>query len=261
MATGQPNEGGLVAQRDVGLIPEGPMSIARPGTALKSLRKRNHWTLADVAKRTGIPPSTLSRIENDQISPTYDMLLRLGQGLSIDLSQLLSEAPSEVSSEQPGRRSVNRSVDGDIVPMSNHTLRYLSTDLLNKQMTPILCEYQARSLEEFGPLMRHEGEEFLYILEGELELHTECYAPLVLKAGESVYFDSRMGHGYVARGTGVCRALSMCTVVQHPASEQRARSKTKSLEAPPSDSAAVRHPAEMGRRRATAAKRNVRRTA
>ena len=112
------------------------MSTARPGTALKSLRKRNQWTLADVAKRTGIPPSTLSRIENDQISPTYDMLLRLGQGLSIDLSQLLSEAPAEVSSEQPGRRSVNRSADGDTVPMSNHTLRYLSTDLLNKQMTP-----------------------------------------------------------------------------------------------------------------------------
>jgi transcriptional regulator with XRE-family HTH domain len=62
------------------------MSTARPGTALKNLRKRNRWTLADIAKRTGIPPSTLSRIENDQISPTYDMLLRLGQGLSIDLS-------------------------------------------------------------------------------------------------------------------------------------------------------------------------------
>ena len=200
------------------------MSTARPGTALKSLRKRNRWTLADVAKRTGIPPSTLSRIENDQISPTYDMLLRLGQGLSIDLSQLLSDAPAEVSSEQPGRRSVNRSADGDTVPMSNHTLRYLSTDLLNKQMTPILSEYRARSLEEFGPLMRHEGEEFLYVLEGELELHTECYSPLILKAGESIYFDSRMGHGYVARGTQTCRALSMCTVPQHPASEERVAS-------------------------------------
>lgn len=70
----------------MGLITKEHMSTARPGTALKNLRKRNRWTLADIAKRTGIPPSTLSRIENDQISPTYDMLLRLGQGLSIDLS-------------------------------------------------------------------------------------------------------------------------------------------------------------------------------
>ncbi len=237
------------------------MSTARPGKALKNLRKRNRWTLADVAKRTGIPPSTLSRIENDQISPTYDMLLRLGQGLSIDLSQLLSDAPPEVSSEQPGRRSVNRSADGDIVPMSNHTLRYLSTDLLNKQMTPILCEYEARSLQEFGPLMSHEGEEFLYVLEGELELHTECYAPLVLKAGESIYFDSRMGHGYVARGTQPCRALSMCTVPRHSQSDEQVRAKAKPVEATTSENTAARHPAEVGRRRTSAPKRKVRRTA
>src|ERR1700733_9020918 len=238
------------------------MSTARPGTALKSLRKRNKWTLADVAKRTGIPPSTLSRIENDQISPTYDMLLRLGQGLSIDLSQLLSDAPAEVSSDQPGRRSVNRIPDGETVPMSNHTLRYLSNDLLNKQMTPILCEYRARSLQEFGPLMRHDGEEFLFVLEGELELHTECYAPLALKAGESIYFDSRMGHGYVARGTETCRALSMCTVPGHPAIEARERppAKRPPLQGVSSEPVAVRHSADS-RRRGAPEKRKVRRSA
>jgi transcriptional regulator with XRE-family HTH domain len=224
------------------------MSSARPGTALRALRKRNHWTLADVAKRTGIPPSTLSRIENDQISPTYDLLLRLSKGLSIDLTQLLSAAPAAAeASDQPGRRSVNRADDGEKVPMSNHTLRYLSTDLLNKQMTPILSEYRARSLAEFGPLMRHEGEEFLYILEGELELHTECYAPLVLKARESVYFDSRMGHAYIARGSEPCRALSMCTVPQETAAEHAG---TK----PPVK-------AKARRTRATAVKRGVRRSA
>jgi transcriptional regulator with XRE-family HTH domain len=238
------------------------MSTARPGTALKNLRKRNRWTLADVAKRTGIPPSTLSRIENDQISPTYDMLLRLSRGLSIDLSQLLLDGPTATPvSEQPGRRSVNRRSDGDKVPMSNHTLRYLSTDLINKQMTPILCEYQARSLEEFGPLMRHEGEEFLFVLEGELELHTECYAPLVLQAGESIYFDSRMGHGYVARGTQPCRALSMCTVPQDPVSKDHVSVEAASAVRQPSEAVAARHPVEAARRRPSAPKRKVKRTA
>lgn len=241
------------------------MSSARPGTALRALRKRNQWTLADVARKTGIPPSTLSRIENDQISPTYDLLLRLSSGLSIDLSQLLSAAPadSEPASDQPGRRSVNRHGDGERVPMSSHTLRYLSTDLLNKQMTPILCEYRARSLAQFGPLMHHEGEEFLYVLEGELELHTDCYAPLVLKAGESVYFDSRMGHAYIARGTDPCRALSMCTVPrvvqggellpagETPAGQGDAGTVTEG----------ARRPVEAGRRRAAPARRRTRRSA
>jgi transcriptional regulator with XRE-family HTH domain len=189
------------------------MSTARPGTALRSLRKRNRWTLTDVSERTGIPSSTLSRIENDQMSPTYDLLLRLSKGLAIDLTQLLSMATSspDTGADQPGRRSVNRREEGETVQMTNHTLWYLSTDLLNKQVTPIRCEYRARSLAEFGPFMRHEGEEFLYVIDGELELHTDCYAPLVLKAGESVYFDSRMGHAYIARGEQPCHALSMCT--------------------------------------------------
>ena len=190
------------------------MSSGRPGVALRNLRKANHWTLAVVSKRTGIPASTLSRIENDQMSPTYDLLLRLSSGLSIDLSQLLAapEDGADSRSGQAGRRSINRSDEGDIVEMPSHRLRYLSTDLLNKQITPIVCEYRARTLEEFGQFMRHPGEEFLYVLEGELELHTETYAPLTLKPGESTYFASTMKHAYVARGEGVCRALSVCTV-------------------------------------------------
>ena len=137
------------------------MPSAKPGASLKHLRKINDWTLADVSKRTGIPPSTLSRIENDRVSPTYDLLARLSRGLSVDVAQLLSSVDAPVAaamSEQPGRRSLNRIGDGDLIEMSNHTLRYLSTDLLRKQVTPILCEYRARTLEEFGELMRHAGE-------------------------------------------------------------------------------------------------------
>jgi transcriptional regulator with XRE-family HTH domain len=236
------------------------MSSARPGTALKNLRKRNGWTLADVSERTGIPASTLSRIENDQISPTYDLLLRLSDGLSLDLSQLLSNAPANPSSgaEQTGRRSVNRGKDGEVVPMSNHTLRYLSTDLLNKQITPILSEYRAKSLEEFGEFMRHEGEEFLYVVDGELELHTDCYAPLKLGPGESVYFDSRMGHAYIAGGTGPCHALSVCTVPRYPV----ASGKTEKTDAKPKlnvNSAGATAPVELNKPPAKRAQRNRRR--
>jgi transcriptional regulator with XRE-family HTH domain len=205
------------------------MARARPGIALRELRKSHGWTLADVRDRTGIPTSTLSRIENDQMSPTYDLLLRLSDGLSLDLSQLLSteqEAPPK-GNDQVGRRSVNREEDGERVQMSNHTLRYLSTDLLNKQITPILCEYHARTLEEFGDFMRHEGEEFLFVLAGELALHTDCYAPLKLKAGESVYFDSRMGHAYLNAGPQPCQALSVCTVPNAAVSQRPPGTKPK----------------------------------
>lgn len=187
-------------------------AIPRPGIALRALRKRTGWTLVDVSERTGIPPSTLSRIENGVVSPTYDLLVRLSTGLKLDMAELLGASPAAAPSTeaQTGRRSVNRLGDGETIDLHHHSLRYLSTDLLNKQITPIFCDYRATSLEEFGEFMRHPGEEFLHVTEGVLELHTECYAPLVLSAGESVYFDSRMGHAYVAREMP-CRALSICT--------------------------------------------------
>jgi transcriptional regulator with XRE-family HTH domain len=216
------------------------MSTARPGVALRRLRKRNHWTLAEVSKRTSIPSSTLSRIENDQISPTYDLLLRLSNGLSIDLSQLLSaaESPREPQASRPGRRSINRVDDGVVVQMPTHTLRYLSTDLLHKQMTPMVTEYHARSPGEFGEFMHHTGEEFLFVLEGEIELHTDSYAPVVLKAGESMYFDPTMGHAYIARGEGPCRALVINTVPR--ADERGTHLETVTRETADKNAAAVK---------------------
>lgn len=182
-----------------------------PGLTLRGLRKTNGWTLADVAGRTGVPVSTLSRIENGHVSPTYDILMRLSRGLELDMAELFSgkAATPPLRSAQPGRRSINRAGEGEQIALLNHTLRYQSTDLLGKLITPIISEYSAQTLGEFGDFMRHPGEEYLYVLEGELELHTECYAPVLLKAGDSIYFDSRMGHAYIAK-TKPCRALSIC---------------------------------------------------
>jgi quercetin dioxygenase-like cupin family protein len=50
------------------------------------------------------------------------------------------------------------------------------------------------------PWHRHQGQEFLYVLSGRLELHTELYEPVQLKAGDSILFDSSMGHHYVSLG-------------------------------------------------------------
>lgn len=185
--------------------------VARPGAALREYRRRKGWTLAYVSGRTGIPISTLSRIENDQISPTYGQLSRLSEGLSIDIASLLSRAPSADPVIKAQRRSVNRLGQGETLEMPGQVLKYLSADLLNKQFSPILGEIKARSVEENGEFLSHPGEEFVYVVEGTLELHTDAYAPLTLQAGESVYFDCTMPHGYVAKGDGPCRVLSVCS--------------------------------------------------
>lgn len=186
-------------------------SIAKPGAALRAFRRRHGWTLAEVSRKTGLPASTLSRIETDQISPTYDQLSKLSVGLNVDMSQLLSGDMEEPKRVQTARRSVNRAGEGQILDTPMQSLRYLSVDLTNKQFAPIIGEIKAHSLEEAGEFHRHDGEEFIFVVDGELELHSESYTPLRLRPGDSVYFDSGMAHAYVAVGKERCKILSVCT--------------------------------------------------
>jgi transcriptional regulator with XRE-family HTH domain len=187
-------------------------TAARLGPALRALRKRNNWTLSDVAQRTGLSVSTLSKAERNQLSLTYDKLVQLAQGLKVDITTFFEDDTHHASNGIGiGRRSVNRRDDGQVIQTPNHHYVYLSTDLLRKKFVPILADIRARSVEEFGPMVRHAGEEFAYVLEGTCEIHTEHYAPVQLQAGESMYFDSGMAHAYVALGDVPCRVLSICS--------------------------------------------------
>ncbi|MGF6176110.1 helix-turn-helix domain-containing protein [Ensifer sp. 4252] len=179
------------------------------GDCLRNLRKHHGWTPQDVSHLTGVAVSTLSKVENDQMSLTYDKLLQICAGLGVHVTELLSG-----DSKQPPART-RRSVTSATTTLRqltrNYDYHYLATDLVRKRMVPILAHARARTLAEFGPLTRHAGEEFLIVLKGEIELHTDQYAPVRLKAGESVYIDSTMGHAYLSVGEGDAEMLCVCS--------------------------------------------------
>lgn len=185
-------------------------STARPGESLRAIRLRRGWTLAEVSDRTGLPVSTLSKIENGKMSLTYDKLSRISAGLEIDIAQLFSrEVATPVATG--GRRSITRAGEGRAIETEHYGHLYPAADLLNKRFVPIVAEIRARSLQEFGDFIRHPGEEYAYVIEGAIELHTELYAPTRLETGDSIYFDSSMGHAYIAAAPGRCRVLSICS--------------------------------------------------
>ncbi|MBV8343010.1 MAG: cupin domain-containing protein [Gammaproteobacteria bacterium] len=192
------------------LSPEKPQ--AKPGAALKALRRQHGWTLAEVSERTGLPASTLSKIENDKMSLSFDKLARLSSGLQIDIAALFRGGNGEdLPAAIGGRRSIVRAGEGQHIETKNYSHLYPAWELLNKKLIPIVAELHARSLEEFGELIHHPGEEYAFVLEGEVDLYTSLYAPVRLKAGDSIYFDSGMGHAYIAAGEGPCRVLSLCS--------------------------------------------------
>jgi transcriptional regulator with XRE-family HTH domain len=212
--------------------------VAHPGAALKALRRKRGWTLADVSRRTGLPMSTLSKIENDRMSPTFDKLARISTGLQIDIARLFDgDAGADPQPAASGRRCIVRAGEGKAIETRNYSHLYPAWDLLNKRIIPIVAELHARTLEEFGELIRHPGEEYAYVLEGEVDLYTSEYAPVRLKAGDSIYFDSGMGHAYIAAADGPCRVLSLCSAPEtqliaasagRPRAEETRRSSTPS---------------------------------
>jgi transcriptional regulator with XRE-family HTH domain len=185
---------------------------ARPGARLKALRLQKGWKLSDVADRTGFPVSTISKIENDKVALTYDKLARLSKGLDVDIGVFFAEigASAPVAS-LTGRRSIARDGEGMVLETDTYHYRYIATDLLNKRFVPIIGESYVKSIGDFGALIRHSGEEYTYVLQGALELHTDLYAPVRLEAGDSIYFDSGMGHAYIDVGDVPCRVLTICS--------------------------------------------------
>jgi transcriptional regulator with XRE-family HTH domain len=185
---------------------------AKPGAMLKKIRIQKGWTLKEVGRRTVYPVSTLSKIENDRVSLTYDKLTRISAGLEVDFSSLFGgqEGASETMPLQ-GRRSIARAGEGRSIESKNYFHLYPATELLNKRLIPIIVEIRAHSFEEFGDLVQHSGEEYIYVLEGEIEVHTSAYAPVRLKTGDSIYIDSTMGHAYIAASGGPCRVMAVCS--------------------------------------------------
>jgi transcriptional regulator with XRE-family HTH domain len=182
---------------------------SHPGYVLRAARIDQGLSLRALAARIGLPFSTLSKLENGKMALTYDKLVRLAQGLNVDIGSLVSGAP-QVETAPPGigRRSIARA-GGMKAVSAKHSHFYPATELLGKMMVPIIIDVKAQSVEELGGLVRHSGEEYLYVLSGSMELHSDLYAPLPMGPGDSVYFDSGMAHGYV-RTSAACRVLSVC---------------------------------------------------
>jgi transcriptional regulator with XRE-family HTH domain len=179
-------------------VDEKGMTAARAklGAALRAIRENLGFTLADVSDRTGLATSTLSKVENGLISLTYDKLVQLSEGLQLDFNAILTGNLSngEHLVRPTARRSITRRDEGLRVETDDYDYLYLSSDLSQRAMVPILITVRARCTVAFPNFSAHSGEEFFYVLRGPIEMRSEHYEPVLLETGDSIYFDSAMAH-------------------------------------------------------------------
>lgn len=165
------------------------------GNRVRELRKARDWTLEQAANQAGLARSTLSKIENGQMSPTYDALKKLAVGLQISVPQLFTPPEKD---QVNGRMTVTPSGEGADHATATYEHQLLSESLTKKQMLPYRARVRARSMEEFDGWVRHDGEEFLYVLTGVIRLYTEFYEPVEMRRGDSAYYDATMGHNVIS---------------------------------------------------------------
>lgn len=184
------------------------------GSLIGALRRQKKWTLRQMSDKVGVPLSTLAKVEQDKLSLTYDKLQQFTARLGLTMTEFLAQADPPATNAPnvvTARRSLTR--DGNSIQVStpNYDYEYLCSDLREKRMVPILTRIRAHDIAEFGEPVRHQGEEFVFVLEGAIEVHLQFYTPIVLKAGQGVYIDSTMGHAYVAKDCESALVLGVCS--------------------------------------------------
>lgn len=188
------------------------------GALIRSLRSRQGLTLKEMSVKSGIPVSTLSKVEHGQLTLSYDKLYQLSQKLGMRMSELFAEEEKEAETPVTARRSIGDLASAVRVQTPNYDYHYLCAELRRKRMIPVIARIRAKSVKQFGQLVHHSGEEFTYVLKGAVVLHSEFYDPVVLREGQSIYFDSSMGHAYLAPEG--CDEAEVLTVMSSDDEEQ-----------------------------------------
>ena len=170
---------------------------------IRRWREARGWNQQLLADRAGFARSTLSKIENGLLSPTFEILLKLAQGFGCDLADLVrAETPSLV-----GRMVVDRGQQDQAITNPNTRLWPLGAALKGRPFQSMLVEFTQDDLATFGDWNRHDTDDLLHVLSGTLVLHTEGYAPTTLHPGDTVHFDGAMPHACLKSGPETCRCL------------------------------------------------------
>ena len=182
------------------------------GSNLRQLRLDRNWSLSRLAAESGLPQSTLSKVENGQMSLNYDKLLTVADALQIDIRYLFMRA-GEIAAAQGSlaRRTLDRADARTFGQSDHYRYQYLCTELKNRLMAPLLLEVGA-STDQAGeaiPMMNIIGERFAFVLEGPVEFVCEQYENVILETGDSLYVDAGMPHAFVARPGQTAKVLTV----------------------------------------------------
>lgn len=176
---------------------------------IRELRISKGFSLERLAKITGLTKGYLSRIENSPKPPPIYTLSKISTALGVDVSKLLSD---EVISADPPEITITRNVEHAITDGRGTPYGYVYEALAPRKFGKNMEPFLVTDSFEWRTDFQHEGEEFLYVLEGKLEFFFKDKS-YILEKGDSVYFDSVFPHG--GRSLGEVPAKIMIVIYSY----------------------------------------------
>ncbi len=179
------------------------------GARIREARKARGLTLQELSERSGVALSTISKAERGDIALTYEKFAGLAQALGLEFEQLLGRRRTPGAG--PLQPTFTPSGGQVIYDTPNYEYGMLADALTGKRMLPMRAHIRARSVDDFPDYIRHPGEEFVFVLGGEIELRFENGEAFRLAPGDSLYFDSAVGHVYLSISEEPAEILACCT--------------------------------------------------
>lgn len=164
-------------------------SRMRIGESIRHFRKQKGLSLSQLGLASNVSKSNISKIENGMISPTFEIMERISNGLGIPTANLLSDNVPGV-----GRQSFNKSNSGHISVDGHYEFEFLFSNFVGRRMVPFVTTVTASGPDDVKQPAKHGGEEFFYVLSGSVIFTGSGGKTTMMEVGDSIYFDSHEEH-------------------------------------------------------------------
>lgn len=175
------------------------------GNKIKELRLNKKMTLRELSENTGLSIGFLSQLERGLTSIATDSLMRIAESLDVDLNYFFI-------SPKKKNKIVLRNYEKEVFKVdSSKFINYnLTTNLSDKNILPRLVELLPNNSDENLNQYRHEGEEFIFVLEGILTLYVDN-EQYELYPGDTAHYNSQVMHNYANYTNKIVRILEVST--------------------------------------------------
>jgi len=154
------------------------------GEKIRQLRKSHAWSVESLAEATGQSPEFVKQVENNETSPSVSFLLRLASSLKVDPGTFLREEEKTKIRNMRAQAYMKRT--------RSYNYQTLTNGAENDHLRAFSITIESRQTHK-PVAYKHEGEEFMYVIEGHVELSLGGKIQ-DFKPGESIHFHSNIPH-------------------------------------------------------------------